>query len=137
MTRPPYGDGYGTHLPKAVVLAEAQNWRCAYCPTILTYVWGHRSRQIPTAATVDHVTALHGGGQRVWDNEIAACSACNCAKGEYSAMLFWLLMQRHHGDRRFAHRRMRNSTKKRRGKMIKQLMNELCIDNTVTNAIAQ
>lgn len=139
MTRPPYGDGaqMGTRgMVKAVILGEAQGWRCAYCPTIMT--WGPGSDPESDAAiTVDHVIAISAGGHRTWHNEIAACRSCNMHKGQYSAMLFWLLMQRHHHDRKVVIRMLVSSTKRQREKMRKRLNQAMGISDTITTTQQQ
>lgn len=45
------------------------NFTCQYC--------GKRTLDL----TVDHVLPRHMGGQHVWSNVVAACSACNHRKG--------------------------------------------------------
>ena len=114
---PPYP--YNGNTPKIIVLAEAQNWRCAYCPTVM----GHptQGRSNPDSATVDHVLAKMGGGKASWDNEVAACAACNHSKGQYSAMLFWLLMQAFDCNRRTVHKALRSRTQKTRDKLKRRL----------------
>jgi hypothetical protein len=105
---------------KIIVLAEAQNWRCAYCPTVLRYPTGYT--QFPDSPTIDHVIAKAAGGHAVWDNEIAACAACNVAKSHHSAMLFWLMMQQHQCNRRHVSRIMARMTKKQRAHHKTRLM---------------
>lgn len=95
IVRPPYGDGSPQgkrNRTKVIILAEAQNWRCAYCPTLMSMPL-RKSAQPSHAATIEHVTASAAGGAKTWDNEVAACHACNSYRRHYSAALFWLLMQ--------------------------------------------
>lgn len=51
-------------------LAEAQNWRCAYCGAALE----------PGTVTTDHVVSLARGGPNHWANMVASCRPCNVAK---------------------------------------------------------
>lgn len=51
-------------------LAEAQNWRCAYCGCGLE----------PGTATIEHVVALCLGGPHSEENMVAACEPCNHAR---------------------------------------------------------
>ena len=48
-------------------LAEAQNWRCAYCHCSLD----------PETATIEHVHPLGLGGAHDWENMVVACRPCN------------------------------------------------------------
>lgn len=48
-------------------LLGEQNWRCAYCGTLLEM----------ENATVDHVIARSRGGGSDWGNLVAACADCN------------------------------------------------------------
>lgn len=53
-------------------LAEAQNWRCAYC--------GVGMSEDPKGldkATLDHVVTLHHGGSNAPANLVVACFLCN------------------------------------------------------------
>lgn len=63
-------------------LSEAQNHRCAYCGCD---VWG--------IASADHVEPWSRGGSDDWLNLVAACPACNSAKGRMSASIFFELRQ--------------------------------------------
>ena len=63
------------HKPRARVkltrreIFRRDNYTCQYC--------GRRD----VALTVDHVVPRHMGGQHIWTNLVAACSACNHHKG--------------------------------------------------------
>lgn len=117
MTTPPYSDGGPCiHVPKAIILAEAQNWRCCYCPAIMVPM-PKRGDPKPNTLTVEHVKAKGAGGKPVWENEVAACFACNTARGHYSADLFWLLMQAYRFDRRMASIHLRTIKGKARDKL--------------------
>lgn len=65
-------------------LWEEQQGFCFYCGTAmaapLTQRVRHRKRQ--DAATIDHVVPRAHGGATEWPNEVAACRACNAAKGD-------------------------------------------------------
>jgi 5-methylcytosine-specific restriction endonuclease McrA len=51
-------------------LAEAQNWRCAYCYLRLSF----------RTTTRDHVVPRSRGGSRGWANLVASCRWCNETK---------------------------------------------------------
>lgn len=132
---PPYGvngvSGYRGQ-PRAIILAEAQGWRCAYCPTIMTMPTGDGTPR-PTTVTVDHYIAKASGGANGWHNEIAACFACNTSKGYYSAMLFWLLMQIHAFNRRFVRKRLANMTTRQRYALRRRLQRDLSVSQADTD----
>lgn len=72
------------------MLAEAQNWRCAYCAAAMTDDAAH-----PIAATVDHVAPRAVGGRDEPLNLVAACRACNGARGaDIDAWTFYKLRKR-------------------------------------------
>jgi 5-methylcytosine-specific restriction endonuclease McrA len=50
------------------------NFKCQYC--------GNRFRY--EQLTLDHVTPRSKGGQTTYQNTVAACSKCNCSKGDKS-----------------------------------------------------
>lgn len=56
-------------------LAEAQNWRCAYCHGCLE----------PDTVTIEHVVPLVLGGEDAWENMAAACQRCNQRRGTMAA----------------------------------------------------
>lgn len=60
---------------------ERQNGRCAYCgiPMLLPPLRGRKPRD--RRATLDHVLPLARGGADSEANTVAACLACNAAKG--------------------------------------------------------
>ena len=75
-------------------LAEAQNWRCAYCTGRMS-TDGDRA----DGATIEHVLPTALGGATRQENLVAACRACNGARGPFpSAAAF--------GQLRFAWRRV-------------------------------
>lgn len=86
---------YGLHgpdwSPAMVVRARNRNlrvlerdkWECVYCGQPLG--WGHPSVENPQ---IDHVVPRARGGGNGIDNLVAACRACNSAKGTMSAEEF-------------------------------------------------
>lgn len=69
-------------------LAEAQNWRCAYCAAVL-------EADGPTLATAEHIVPSGAGGREARLNLVSACLACNGARGaDIDAWTFWKLRQR-------------------------------------------
>ncbi len=65
-------------------LAEAQNWRCAYCLGVMA-----EDGEVDEGATVEHVRAVHHGGPTRRSNLVAACRACNTTRGGFqSAVAF-------------------------------------------------
>ena len=70
---------------------ERQNGRCAYCgiPMLLPPLRGRKPRD--RQATLDHVLPLVRGGADSEANTVAACLACNAAKGgDMTALAFRL-----------------------------------------------
>lgn len=66
-------------------LAEAQNWRCAYCTAELDII----------TATADHVVPRGVGGRTSPFNLVCACVACNGARGaDIDVWAFWKLRSR-------------------------------------------
>ncbi|MBR9970435.1 HNH endonuclease [Magnetospirillum sulfuroxidans] len=65
-------------------LWEEQQGLCFYCGIAmaapLTQRLRHRKRL--DAATIEHVVPRAHGGAAEWPNEVAACRACNAAKGD-------------------------------------------------------
>ncbi len=112
---------YSGQIRKIIILAEAQGWRCAYCPQVMAYPSGAPT-QTRDQATIDHVRPRIAGGMPVWENEVAACSACNTAKGHYSALLFWLLMQTSRFNRRWSRKQMDSMTSRTRSRLMKRLI---------------
>lgn len=71
-------------------LAEAQNWRCAYCAGALLV-----DPSPQAGATGDHLVPRSDGGGDSRANLVAACRACNEARGaQFAAEQFWRLRQR-------------------------------------------
>lgn len=77
-------------------LAESQNWRCAYCGDVMLDVCGY-----PLSATRDHVVSKQQARSRKggypmlegWGNLVAACRACNEARGSKDAYRFYTRTQ--------------------------------------------
>ena len=63
-----------------------QKCRCAYCNVLLVLVPEKTQRE--NRATIDHVVALSKGGPDIKENTVAACAACNTAKGSMDEVLF-------------------------------------------------
>jgi hypothetical protein len=61
---------------RRIRLAEAQNWRCAYCAGAMAYEGAG-----PDCATIDHLVPKLFGGTLRYDNCISACRACNEVRG--------------------------------------------------------
>ncbi len=78
-----------------------QGCRCTYCSDPIT----------ARAATADHVTARHNGGQTSRDNIKAACGPCNSLKGHQTEKRFRRLIKHPPGDAsltlRLAHFRLK------------------------------
>jgi hypothetical protein len=72
-----------------LLLAEAQNWRCCYCGTIMV----HNKPLSDDCLTTEHFVARGDGGRMRWENEIAACMVCNNGRGDLDAMAFFRLVQ--------------------------------------------
>ena len=72
---------------KRIRLAEAQNWRCAYCSGLM-----HDDGMRQDGATIEHLVPIILGGGRDRDNLVAACLACNGTRSAfYSARAFYRL----------------------------------------------
>lgn len=72
------------------MLAEAQNWRCAYCAAEMVDAAGQ-----PNAATVDHVAPRAVGGRDDPLNLVVACLSCNGARGaDIDVWTFYKLRKR-------------------------------------------
>lgn len=89
---------------KIVVLAEAQNWRCAYCG-----IRCHGSPGAGDEATIDHVTPIIAGGLRQWANEVMACRLCNEGRGAMWARQYFIIVGHKGREKaaRYARRRLR------------------------------
>ena len=61
------------------MLSEAQNHRCCWCGTNMTFVQNQKN-----SATIEHVTPKSCGGEDHPDNYAIACSRCNSARGTLS-----------------------------------------------------
>lgn len=68
---------------KLVRLCESQDWRCAYCGVPFT-----DDRWSDTSASFDEVIPRCKGGSRTWENQVAACRACNNERGMIDAWQF-------------------------------------------------
>lgn len=67
---------------------ERQNGRCAYCGVPM-FMSPQRGRA-DCRATLDHVVPRALGGADSERNTVAACEACNAAKGHMNAQLYGL-----------------------------------------------
>lgn len=66
---------------KRIALAEAQNWRCAYCGIAVQIEVDDRD----TRLSIDEVVPRCAGGLRVWSNQVIACALCNQGRGAMRA----------------------------------------------------
>jgi len=64
-------------------LAEAQNWKCAWCGCKTTHI---RNRH--NSFTIEHVQPRSLGGTDCWDNLAMACATCNSKRGTKSIDTF-------------------------------------------------
>lgn len=72
------------------MLAEAQNWRCAYCAAEMV-----DAGEQPNAVTIDHVAPRAVGGRDDPLNLVAACLSCNGARGaDIDVWTFYKLRKR-------------------------------------------
>jgi hypothetical protein len=74
---------------KIALLAEAQNWRCAYC--------GCRCDGEPNtrfAPSREHVIPVVAGGLHEWGNEVMACNLCNNGRGAMYARRYFEKVQK-------------------------------------------
>lgn len=65
-------------------LAEAQNWRCAYCGEKMTEELGQRR-----TVTADHIIPRSKGGKDDAKNLVAACYRCNTNRGSTDAYVYF------------------------------------------------
>jgi len=70
-------------------LAEAQNWRCAYCSGVMLL-----DGDLDASATIDHIVPRRSGGTIAFANCVAACRACNSARGAAGPYRFWRLRRK-------------------------------------------
>ena len=75
---------------KVEVLAEAQNWRCAYC--------GIRCDGDNAKPTRDHIVpksilAREFFTMNHWENEVMACALCNNSRGAMWARKYFRMVQ--------------------------------------------
>lgn len=82
--------GFSTNR-KRDILAEAQNWRCAYCSVVVNCV----DLQVHDSITIDEVVARAHGGFRRWSNQVVACWLCNSGRGAMDADEYFALVQEH------------------------------------------
>jgi hypothetical protein len=109
-------------------LAEAQNWRCAYCSVEMVL-----DPEAWDGATREHLTARRFGGEDCWSNLVAACRACNDERGsDHSAESYYCLVQ----SRK---RVMRITGSKQRPKPppSKKRANELLVSTWVQRSLAR
>lgn len=74
-------------MHKLTHLSGCQNHKCCYCGVEMTV--DLTDQKGPTAASVEHVIPLSKGGRRAFENEVAACKACNSSRGNMDAMTFY------------------------------------------------
>lgn len=67
-------------------LAEAQNWRCAFCTGVMEY-----APDGPAGATTEHIRPVDWGHAEQFANKIAACGSCNSHRGNLAIWLFYRL----------------------------------------------
>lgn len=70
-------------------LFAQQHGRCIYCNSQMVLhqaVWGEPIP--PSAATRDHIIPRAKGGKQLKNNVVAACNACNLARGSEAWSLF-------------------------------------------------
>ena len=65
---------------RKIGLAEAQNWRCAWCGGVMDEREGR-----PDSATVEHLTPVRLGGSNRRDNLVSACASCNMSRAACTA----------------------------------------------------
>lgn len=79
---------------RAISLAEAQNWRCCYCCSVMDiFVIGDALRMKGSHATVEHFVPRSSGGRNAIENLVAACQTCNTRRGTGDPLNFWLSTQ--------------------------------------------
>lgn len=81
---------------RLISLAEAQNWRCAYCAIVMQA----DDKEAPDAITRDHFVPKCEGGPNHVDNVVVACRDCNNGRGNMAAIKFFYLVQNGFGIRR-------------------------------------
>lgn len=93
---------------RLIRLAEAQNWRCAYCAVVMQA----DDKQAHDAITRDHVEPKCMGGKASLDNIVVACKRCNGDRGAMMAHTFLDLIRR--GWRPKTKRELKALAKKRK-----------------------
>jgi 5-methylcytosine-specific restriction endonuclease McrA len=81
-------------VTKRIALAEAQNWRCAYCGIaceLLTF----ENRFDPNVATIDELEPRANGGRRLWINQVMACRLCNNGRDTVRPLRYFLWVQQY------------------------------------------
>jgi len=76
----------GFKRKRRIRLAEAQNWRCAYCSGVMLV-----DGEWDASATIDHIRPRRFGGTIALANCVAACRACNAERGTSGPYSFWRL----------------------------------------------
>lgn len=71
-------------------LCDLQSWHCAYCRQNMRRA--KKGRIELRTATLDHVLPISRGGRNQRSNLVAACSACNSAKGSMTGEEFRAMM---------------------------------------------
>lgn len=85
---PPYSIGAVSKV-KLAILAEAQNWRCAYCGE--RCMGEDRDWDAPSR---DHIVPVVMNGAKDWWNEVMACNLCNNGRGAMWARQYFRRVQR-------------------------------------------
>lgn len=80
----------GEKRDERIRLAEAQNWRCAYCGGCMDV-----DTSQPNEATREHVIPRRFGGSDAGSNLIAACAGCNSARGGFCSSKTFFRLRRH------------------------------------------
>jgi hypothetical protein len=100
-----------TFSARTQALAEAQNWRCAYCGFVMLARWAgngelwavigrgrngthRRTARMMRTVSCDHVEARAGSGTDALDNLVAACRWCNHYRGDRPAVEAFARIQR-------------------------------------------
>ena len=91
---------------RRMILFEEQDGLCFYCTEPMRIPPPSPKRQhAPRDLTLEHLTPFSEGGRRGFQNEVAACNACNSARGVMPWLLFYCLKEIERGnpaDRRIA-----------------------------------
>lgn len=113
--------GLHRDMRKRIALAEAQNWRCAYCWIVMKC---EADPDDDDALTVDEVVARAAGGTRIWSNQIAACWKCNNGRGSAPAERYAEIVLLHGRARapKIMRREFRGGKKRRRRHLVAMVL---------------